>query len=31
MAPMDHSKAVGDLGWEPGDVHDSITRAVEFF
>ena len=31
MAPMDHSKAVRDLGWEPGDVHDSITRAVEFF
>jgi dihydroflavonol-4-reductase len=31
MAPMDHSKAVRDLGWEPGDVHDSIIRAVEFF
>ena len=31
MAPMDHSKAVRDLGWEPGDVHDAIIRAVEFF
>ena len=31
MAPMDHSKAVRELGWEPGDVHDSIDRAVEFF
>jgi dihydroflavonol-4-reductase len=31
MAPMDHSKAVRDLGWEPGNVHDSISRAVEFF
>ena len=31
MAPMDHSKAVRELGWEPGDVHDSIDRAVEYF
>lgn len=31
MAPMDHGKAVRELGWEPGDVHDSITRAAEFF
>jgi dihydroflavonol-4-reductase len=31
MAPMDHGKAVRELGWEPGDIDDSITRAVEFF
>ena len=31
MAPMDHSKAVRELGWHPRDVHESITAAVEFF
>lgn len=31
MAPMDHSKAVRELGWQPRDVHESIREAVEFF
>ena len=31
MPPLDHSKAVRELGWEPADVHDAVTRAVEFF
>lgn len=31
MRPMDHSKAVRELGWQPGDVHESIRAAAEFF
>ncbi len=31
MAPMDHSKAVRELGWQPRDVRESIREAVEFF
>lgn len=31
MAPMDHGKAVRELGWQPRDVHESIREAVEFF
>jgi dihydroflavonol-4-reductase len=31
MAPMDHSKAVRELGWQPRAVHESIREAVEFF
>lgn len=31
MAPMDHSKAVRELGWQPRDVHESIREAAEFF
>ncbi|MFN8033289.1 MAG: NAD-dependent epimerase/dehydratase family protein [Mycobacterium sp.] len=31
MAPMDHGKAVRELGWQPRDVHQSITEAAEFF
>ncbi|GAY15019.1 epimerase [Mycobacterium sp. shizuoka-1] len=31
MAPMDHGKAVRELGWQPHDVHESIRQAAEFF
>jgi dihydroflavonol-4-reductase len=31
MAPMDHNKAVRELGWQPRDVHESIREAAEFF
>lgn len=31
MAPMDHRKAVRELGWQPRDVHESIREAVAFF
>ncbi|MGY4712258.1 NAD-dependent epimerase/dehydratase family protein [Mycolicibacterium sp. CBM1] len=31
MAPMEHSKAVRELGWQPRDVRDSIREAVDFF
>ncbi|EHB59326.1 NAD-dependent epimerase/dehydratase [Mycolicibacterium rhodesiae JS60] len=31
MAPMDHGKAVRELGWQPRDVHESIREAAEFF
>jgi len=31
MSPMDHGKAVRELGWRPRSVHDSIRQAVEFF
>jgi dihydroflavonol-4-reductase len=31
MAPMDHSKAERELGWQPEPVHDSIRRAARFF
>ncbi|MGW0160765.1 NAD-dependent epimerase/dehydratase family protein [Mycobacterium sp. NPDC003323] len=31
MGPLDHSKAVRDLGWQPEPVRDSIRRAVGFF
>jgi dihydroflavonol-4-reductase len=31
MAPMDHGKAVRELGWQPRDVHESIREAVDFF
>ena len=31
MAPMDHGKAVRELGWQPRDVHESIRAAAEFF
>ena len=31
MAPMDHGKAVRELGWQPRDVHESIRDAAEFF
>jgi dihydroflavonol-4-reductase len=31
MAPMDHSKAVRELGWQPRDVHESIREAADFF
>lgn len=31
MGRLDHSKAVRELGWQPGPVEDSIRRAVRFF
>jgi dihydroflavonol-4-reductase len=31
MAPMDHGKAVRELGWQPSDVRESIREAAEFF
>lgn len=31
MRPMDHSKAIRELGWQPRDVHESIREASEFF
>lgn len=31
MGPLDHSKAVRELGWEPEPIHASIERAVRFF
>jgi len=31
MSPMDHSKAIRELGWRPRPVQESIREAVEFF
>lgn len=31
MGPLDHSKAVRELGWQPEPVQDAIRRAVAFF
>ncbi|KHO24962.1 NAD-dependent epimerase/dehydratase family protein [Mycolicibacterium setense] len=31
MSPMDHSKAVRELGWQPASVHDAIAEAAHFF
>jgi dihydroflavonol-4-reductase len=30
-APVDHSKATRELGWEPGPVEDSIREAAKFW
>ena len=31
MSPMDHGKAVRELGWQPTPAPDSIRKAAEFF
>jgi dihydroflavonol-4-reductase len=31
MSPMDHSKAVRELGWQPSPTPDSIRKAARFF
>ncbi|MBB5911919.1 nucleoside-diphosphate-sugar epimerase [Nocardia transvalensis] len=31
MSPLDHSKAVTELGWDPEPVEGSLRRATEFF
>ena len=31
MPPMDHSKAVAELGWDPAPTPDSIVEAAQFF
>ncbi|BCO89641.1 MULTISPECIES: NAD-dependent epimerase/dehydratase family protein [Mycobacterium] len=31
MSPMDHGKAVRELGWQPKPIHDSIRSAVAFY
>lgn len=31
MSPMDHSKAVRELGWQPKPAPDSIRKAARFF
>jgi dihydroflavonol-4-reductase len=31
MSPLDHSKAVRELGWQPKPIHESIRKAVEFY
>lgn len=31
MPPMDHGKAVRELGWRPAPVHDAIARAAVFY
>jgi dihydroflavonol-4-reductase len=31
MSPMDHSKAVRELGWQPRPTPDSIRRAAQFY
>ena len=31
MSPMDHSKAVRELGWQPTPAPDSIREAARFF
>lgn len=31
MGPVDHSKAVRELGWKPQPVRDSIRKAAQFF
>ncbi|MGV0743332.1 NAD-dependent epimerase/dehydratase family protein [Mycolicibacterium sp. XJ870] len=31
MSPMDHGKAVRELGWQPGPTPDAIAEAARFF
>jgi dihydroflavonol-4-reductase len=31
MTPLDHGKAVRELGWEPGPAPDAIREGVEWF
>lgn len=31
MTPLDHSKAVRELGWQPASTPDAIARAARFF
>jgi dihydroflavonol-4-reductase len=31
LPPMDHGKAVRELGWQPAPIHDSIRAAAQFY